>query len=263
MDSINRKAWSDRDSVKHFESLDGWTDPGEQIATALIAPEVADQPILDLGVGAGRTVPLFRKISRDYTALDYTLELVEACRRRHPRVTVLHGDARDLSRFPDSSFKLVAFSFNGIDAVNPEDRLKILHEVYRVLRPGGIFFFSAHNIEGPGHREKLNFGIYWSKNPFKVMVRSARALLHVRRTLNNYRNLSALSVQADGYSLRNASAHDHGIVIHYISLEKQQRQLESVGFQPGALAYSNLGGPPVFEGDDTRQMWWFHFLARK
>src|SRR4029077_6207672 len=126
----------------------GWTDPGEQAALQSVRADASNQPILDLGVGPGRTVSLLREISTDYVGLDYTSELVLACRQRYPEVRILHGDARDLSQFSDGSFQLVVFSFNGIDAVNAEDRLTILREARRVLRPGGALLFSTHNRNG-------------------------------------------------------------------------------------------------------------------
>jgi SAM-dependent methyltransferase len=157
MDEINRRTWRDASTVRWFRRLEGWTDRGERAALELAAVEAKDQPILDLGVGGGRTVPLLRAVSRDYVALDYTPELVAACRQKYPDADVRHGDARDLSRFADGSFRLVVFSFNGIDSVNADDRMTILREVHRVLCPGGLFLFSAHNREGPGHGEKLRF----------------------------------------------------------------------------------------------------------
>ncbi|TBR76296.1 MAG: class I SAM-dependent methyltransferase, partial [Burkholderiaceae bacterium] len=101
MDQINREAWRARDSIKWYSRLEDWTDPGERVATQRVAAEAKDQPILDLGVGAGRTVPLLREISQDYTAIDYTPELVAACLEKYPDARVFEGDARDLSRFAD------------------------------------------------------------------------------------------------------------------------------------------------------------------
>lgn len=137
MDKINRRAWSAPSTVRAFRDSVGWTDPGERAAFEFVRSSAAQQPILDLGVGAGRTVPLLLDISNDYTGLDYTPDLVRVCRQKHPGVRVHPGDARDLSRFDNDSFQLVVFSFNGIDAVNHDDRVTILREVRRVLRPGG------------------------------------------------------------------------------------------------------------------------------
>ncbi len=263
MDGINRRAWSSPATVEQFRRSRGWTDPGERAAFERVRADAADEPILDVGVGAGRTVPLLRGISADYVGVDYTPELVQACRENHPGVRVVEGDARDLRQFADESFQLVVFSFNGIDAVNPADRIAILREFHRVLRPGGALLFSTHNRMGPGYREKLSFGVYRTRNPLKLARRVAVALLHAGRTIRNYIQYSRLEHQSDEYAIRNASAHDHGILIHYITLQSQLRQLEGTGFQPGALAWASSDGRPLSPGDDTSDAWWFHLVARK
>jgi ubiquinone/menaquinone biosynthesis C-methylase UbiE len=263
MDQINRAAWQTRASVRTFTRLEGFTDRGEQAALAAIASEVREQPILDLGVGAGRTVPLLRSLSDDYTALDYTPELVIACRRKHPDARVLHGDARDLSCFAAQTFKLVVFSFNGIDAVNPDDRRKVLREVHRVLRRDGIFLFSAHNKRGPGHGEPLNFGLGKTRNPIKLVARALGALKNAPRTARNYVRYSRLNEDHDGRSIMNAAAHDHGLLIHYITLEEQCQELEQVGFLPAPEVYDSAEGRRLEMGADTSQAWWLHYVARK
>jgi ubiquinone/menaquinone biosynthesis C-methylase UbiE len=262
MDQINRNAWRTGDSVRWFSKLEGWTDAGERAAVERVAAEARNQPILDLGVGAGRTVPLLRSISQDYRAVDYTAELVDACRQKYPDLRVYHGDARDLSEFADESFALVVFSFNGIDAVNPEDRIKVLHEARRVLRRGGIFLFSTHNQRGPGHGERLQLGIYFTRNPFKLALRVLKALIRSPLTIVNYLRYSHLSEQAEGYSIRNAAAHNHGILIQYITLEKQLQQLREAGFAANPEIFGSRGGR-VTAGEDTSRQTWFHFIARK
>jgi ubiquinone/menaquinone biosynthesis C-methylase UbiE len=132
-DAINRSTWTQRGAVNWLSSNQGYTDGGEFAAYWRIADEVRDQPILDLGVGGGRTVSLLRPLSRDYVALDYLPELVDSARRKFPFVDIRTGDARDLSQFPDERFSLVVFSYAGIDAVGPEDRRRVLAEVRRVL----------------------------------------------------------------------------------------------------------------------------------
>lgn len=262
MDQINRQTWSDPATVRFYRNNEGWTDPGERAALDCVAAEAKDQPILDLGVGAGRTVPLLRAISRDYTALDYTPALVDACTQRYPDARVLHGDARDLSRFADASFQLVVFSFNGIDSVNADDRITILGEVRRVLRRGGVFLFSAHNRDGPGPKAGLSFGVNRTKNPVKLAARLAHGVLHAARTIRNFRRYSKLSYEGAGYSIANATAHDHGVLVHYITLENQLRQLESAGFQPHPRVFGNVDAQPLSPDESTSGLWWFHFLAR-
>ena len=107
--------------------------------------ELAGARLLDLGVGGGRTTPALLEISRDYIGADYVPEMVERCRARFPGVRFEVLDARDLSCFSDGAFDLVLFSWNGIDTVGHDDRLKILAEVRRILKRNGLFVFSSHN----------------------------------------------------------------------------------------------------------------------
>jgi SAM-dependent methyltransferase len=263
MDEVNRATWRDKSNVHWFAKLEGWTDAGERAAVEHVALEVHDQPILDLGVGAGRTVPLLQDLSSDYTGIDYTPEMVAACQRKYPGMRVLLGDARDLSVFGPETFKLVVFSFNGIDAVNPEDRGLVLREVYRVLRNGGIFLFSAHNQRGPGHGEQMTLGVDAARNPAKLFVRAVRALKNAPEALRNYQRYSRLNEEHDGYSIMNAAAHRHGLLLHYVTLEKQCEELSNAGFLPNPAIYENVHGWRVESGDDTSQAWWLHYIARK
>ena len=263
MDAVNRATWREKVNVRWFARLEGYTDPGERAAIERVSGEVRGQPILDLGVGAGRTVPLLQAVSEDYTAIDYTPELVLACRRKYPAVRVVLGDARDLSGFGSEIFKLVVFSFNGIDAVNPDDRDRVLREAHRVLRKGGILLFSAHNKRGPGCGEHVTFGVDPARNPIKLVVRVLRALKDAPHTARNYRRYSALNEEHDGYCIMNAAAHRHGLLLHYVTLEKQCEDLANAGFLPDPEIYDNVSGARVERGDDTSHAWWLHYVARK
>jgi SAM-dependent methyltransferase len=263
MDSINRAAWRAADAVESYRRRAGWTDPGERGALNLVRRAASQQPILDLGVGAGRSVPLLREISSDYRALDYTEEMVAACRTRFPGVDVSHGDARDLSRFAAESFALVVFSFNGIDCVNRDDRQRVLREVFRVLRPGGHFVFSAHNIDGPGHDEPLSFGVDRTRNPFKLGLRVAAAAATAVQTLRNRHRLGKLREDGDGYSILNAAAEHHGVLIHYVSLQQQLKDLAEAGFCAEPTVFGNLSEQALSSGADTQPLWWFHFVAAR
>src|SRR5579884_2795938 len=146
VDAVNQATWA---RFADDFAVEGWSDPGELAALLLVADAVRGAPILDLGVGGGRTYPLLRLLSSDYVGIDYSPPMVELCRRRHPDADVRLGDARDLSDIPDESCGLVVYSSNGIDAVDHDDRQRVIRAVCRVLRPGGMFLFSTLNKEGP------------------------------------------------------------------------------------------------------------------
>ena len=263
MDRINRYTWGLKENVQWFTDLESWTDPGEKAATEAVADECRHLPILDIGVGAGRTVPLLRAISNDYTAVDFTPEMLEACKRRFPDVRVQFADARDLSVFPDDSFALVVFSFNGIDAVDEVGRKQILQEVFRVLRPGGLFLFSTHNHNGPYRGERFKLGVYFTRNPVKLGWRILRGLWHLSTTLTNFVRYSKLNLSMQDSSIMNASAHRHGLVIYYITLEKQRQQLNAAGFRGEPRIFDSTTGGQLDRTQDTSRTCWFHFVARK
>ena len=262
VDAVNRSTWQKRSTVDEYRHLSGWTDPGERAAVEFVAPLVTGQPILDIGVGAGRTTGLLRPLGGDYLGIDYTAEMVEACHTRHPGVPFAHMDARDLRALPANHFGLVVFSFNGIDSVAPEDRATILGEVLRVLRPGGLFIVSSHNREGPGAREKLGLHVAFSANPLRLGWRLLRGLRSMPRAIRNHLRLRTANENHQDWALRNCAAHDFSLLVVYTTVAEQQRQLRSAGFEV-KVVFDSERGRAVPAGQDTRDVWWFHCVARK
>src|SRR5260370_8070512 len=72
--------------------------------------------------------------------------MIRVCKNRFPHLEFRRVDASDLSCFPAGSFDAVLMAYNGIDSLPPEGRIRFLQECSRVLRRGGIFIFSAHNV---------------------------------------------------------------------------------------------------------------------
>jgi SAM-dependent methyltransferase len=265
-DSINRTAYCSRSALRWYGNARAWVDRGEQAALEFVADKVRDQPILDVGVGGGRTVPIMRSISTSYTAVDYTPELVQICQRNFPDVRVLQMDARDMSSFSDESFALVMFSFNGIDSVDYEGRCAILREFSRVLRPGGFVVFSTHNLQGPSYRENVSVFLrlpQLSTNPLSVGVDTARVLYSLPIAAFNYIRYSKLNREYDGYAVRVCAAHKFGTVLMYTDIATQRRQLANVGLVTDAV-FGNTKGAPLNENEnDVSSEYWCHFVARK
>jgi len=264
-DRVNRTTWSTRPALDGFGAAEGFTDDGERAAFWRIADESRNQPVLDIGVGGGRTTSVLRSLSSDYVAIDYMPEMVARCRRRFPFVDVQVGDARDLSRFADDTFHLVVFSYCGIDAVNHEDRPRILSEARRVLRPNGVFWFSTLNKEGEGPRHRPWMPILRRGNrsalryAFETLVQTMR----MPRNVFNYFRSRGLWREGDGWSVSPMSAHDYGLVVHYTSLAHQLTELERAGFKRDPEVFDDFEGKRVSAGKDRQEAFSFNILARR
>lgn len=212
--------------------------------------DVSEARMLDIGVGGGRTTGYFLDRVGSYVGIDYSQGLVEACRERFPGADVSLGDARDLSRFPDGSFDVVLFSFNGIDYVSQQGRLRVLSEVRRVLAAGGTWMFSTHN------RDYARVGrLPWQDaRPGRTMLeQSARAVRHTRRR----RAMRQREIVGSDHVLLNDDAHDWSLLTYYVSGPDQLRQLHGAGFAE-AEGFDQWGRPSTA---DSRSVW-RHYLAR-
>jgi SAM-dependent methyltransferase len=259
--TINRGTWTKQRTLRWFVQFEGWSDPGEEKAIADVAPMVRGKPILDIGVGAGRTVPLMLELSTDYTAVDFAQPMVDACKQKYPDQRIEWADARDLSKFADATFGFVMFSWNGIDAIDHEGRARAFAEIARVLRPGGLFLFSTLNEHGPEARARP-----WKKSLNEYggsgRTRALRAVASVPIDMANYMRLRKEREYGDGWSIRSLSSHHFGLVTHYTTLEREMKELADSGFELVGIRENSLG-TVVEPGDDSTNAAYWHVIARK
>jgi SAM-dependent methyltransferase len=255
--SANLAAMRSQKTVMHYVS-ETYVDPVEEMFFDSIAEQAAGKPILDIGVGGGRTVPFLTAISTNYTAIDYSPEMVTAFSQRFPGLRVLHANAVDLSAFDDASMFLVVFSCCGIDMVSHTDRRKILHEVRRVLAPGGAFIFSTHNLDSrltdPSIQD-IVVSIDPTLNPFKLTRSVARSALRVR----NFLKLKHLVERHADWAILNSEYHSFGTLMHYITVSAQCSELAEAGFAPDPLVYTTEGSP-ILGASSTEPF--LHLMAR-
>lgn len=240
-DSVNRRIMANRRIVAGYARSTVLTPP-EAAALARIAPEAKDRPILDVGVGGGRTVAALREVSNDYLGVDYSQAMVDACLRMHAGVRFEHADARDLSHIPDGTFFLAVFSCNGLGMVGHGDRLRILREMRRVLMPGGAFLFSTHNRASADATAGFQLPeLQPSLNPLRLAVRAGRFAGRVLVRTYNRRRMSKLVERGDGYAIVNDVCHDYGTMLYYVDLPAQRRQLRDAGFSDEVEAWDLAG----------------------
>lgn len=259
IDAVNLRTMNSKQAVADY-AFDETLTPAEQAILDRVVTEVRGKPILDIGVGGGRTVKPLLEVSDDYLGIDYSLAMLAVVRQRYPDVRLEHADARDLSQVPAGSIFLAMFSMNGISMAGHEDRLLILKEIYRVLQPGGVFLFSTYNQSSRAHDAGFRFpGFNLSKNPVRLLVRSARFARSTALRLVNRRRFKRHEVRTTDYSVINDRCHDYATMLYYIGLEAQRRQLEEAGFDENAEAYDLKGD--LIEGTTTHDS--MALIARK
>jgi SAM-dependent methyltransferase len=146
---------------------------------------------------------------------------------------------------------VVVFSFNGIDYVSHDDRLRVLAEVRRVLGPGGAFVFSSHN------RDWVRFHLL----PWQGRPRPGRALLRASvaalRATPARRRLRRQELVTPTYAIVNDDAHGYRLLTYYISSDDQLHQLAEAGFRD-AISHDPSGAP----GAAGTRSAWVYYLAR-
>ena len=254
--SQNNKSEYARTSTAHITMKDDQVFSAEETILREIGNEFRGRAILDIGVGAGRSTGPLLNISSDYIGVDYSAAMVEVAQGLFPDVDMRCVDARDLSAFEDEQFDLVWFSFNGIDYVAHEDRLKILAEVYRVVKPNGAFCFSSHNRAYPIRQAHDLSHIKRSYNPVAVLKSGVFYLAGIYNTYSRKRH----EVQTDEYAILNDEGNLYKLLTYYVSEEKQVEQLDAVGF---ATAWSyGFGGEAAEPGSGHRDSFMIYYLAR-
>jgi ubiquinone/menaquinone biosynthesis C-methylase UbiE len=255
--TTNLDTYQSEDVVNDYITRPEALQAPEASILSRIRPSLAGMAMLDLGVGVGRTSVFFKDLVRTYVGLDYSKPMIEICNERFsdPHVKFVVGDARELSIFESASFDFVQFSFNGLDLLNHEDRLRALGEMRRVCRPGGILCFSSHNLRAfHGTPGLAIFNRLPGWGPFSWIARFQRAA--VSRVFNpSLRDLARRQ-----FAVLNDGVLDYRLQTYYVAPSEQLSQLRREGLLECDL--HGLDGrviSPDFADSSTDA--WIYYLA--
>ncbi|MCW2989478.1 MAG: Methylase [Solirubrobacterales bacterium] len=247
--------------VRREFGREGHTDPGEAAALEFLAPRVAGARVLDIGIGTGRTTTLLAGAAASYVGVDISPGMIAQARRRHPAADLRVGDARHLD-FPDDSFDVAVFSFNGLDAVAHDERRLVLDGIARVLAPGGRVLISSLNIRGPAFGETPSTARSTNR-PWRDGPHSPRkylgALWHRAQAEWFFRRSIRRAEQGEGWAIWPMAAHDFRFVVHFTELGPMVRSLRAAGLAPERAWASE--GHEIDLAAETCDADYVHFVA--
>jgi SAM-dependent methyltransferase len=235
--------------------------PPEQLLLGLFHGRWQDIDMLDVGVGTGRTAYTFAPLTRNYLGIDYSPAMIELSRRRireTPSVRFEVGDARQLSRYGAGRFDLVLFSFNGIDYVSHEDRLKILREIHLCMREDGVFYFSSHSLGAVPFR--LPVPEFTRTQPIRWIYRFLRAGPTLWRLSAANRRMDVASLRRVGWALLRDEGHNFQLENYYILPAKQIEQLREAGFSVRAVY--DLSATPIDPAVPPQDPWLYYLCDK-
>ena len=251
--------------VVRFYKDHGRLGPVEAALLARVKEEVQGQPILDIGIGGGRTTPYLLQISQAYTGIDFSESMIQTGREKFPGVDLLTCDARDLSRFRNGQFAAVFFFGVGIDDMTGADRLLVLKEIHRVLRRHGTFILASHNLDAPNRVSGVVNGLRLSGNP---LIFIADSFLRVRSWISHCRGKLWNIVHNKGHAVCMdyddcfAEQAKIGVILktYYMRRSAQIRQLIENGFLE-VEALDRNGN--IINDDKVAKDLYLHYIARK
>ncbi|HEY2717016.1 MAG TPA: class I SAM-dependent methyltransferase [Solirubrobacterales bacterium] len=235
--------------------------PAERAVLGRLRDDLSQLEMLDIGVGSGRTGYTFAPLVKRYVGIDYSPRMIDRARAllgENGRVELRVADARSLASV-EGSFDFVLFSYNGIDAVEHQDRLRIFAEVRDKLKPGGLFLFSSHSLGAlplSGRRRRgrnRSTKLPWQVAEFALDLRYG---WHARQS---NRMLDLDGARQRGWAIVRDPAHGFSLDVYYVDPASQLAQLREIGLDP--LAVIDEHGEEVDPAASRRDAW-LNYLCR-
>ncbi|WP_051309384.1 class I SAM-dependent methyltransferase [Desulfogranum japonicum] len=136
----------------------------------------AGSAILDLGCGPGLYTEYLAEQGYNVTGVDISAHSIgyaqESAQKKGLGITYRTMDYLDLK--DRDAFDLILMIFTDFGVLVPKAREKVLANIYRALKPGGVFCFDFLNDSFPiaeeGNREwEICNGDFWKKGPYLLL----------------------------------------------------------------------------------------------
>lgn len=176
---------------------------------------------LDVGCGAGTL--LIEALDQKWDAAGIEISEPSVKHLKKLGIKVFQGDL-ELAKYPDDTFDVVT-SVEVLEHIEEPDRL--LEEIYRILRPGGLFWGTTPH--GKGASARL-LGTKWSciappEHIHLFSIKGMKTLL----TKNKFRNIQIKAQGINPIEIMNA--------MKWRNLDLSNQTVEAEKFNPTASAY--------------------------
>lgn len=221
--------------------------------------------ILDLACGLGRHSIEFANRGMNVTGLDYSQEYVRRARHEvkvaklESKVKIVQGDMRDLSRFDPHQFDMVVSLFNSFGYFDKRsDDFKVLYEIARVVKPGGVLVLNTLNRAGVESRlcevpTLMNLdGFYFWKEP------KPNFFILDKATYNKKKQRTQCEWVLIGTKKKSPRILRLGFGQNVYSHEDLKKALRPLEFRVEAI-WGRLSGEPF----SPKKSWHQTFVARK
>ena len=218
---------------------------------------IADKHVLDIGCGAGRTTLPLARLSKHYIGMDFSLDMIALCKEKFAiaNTTFLHHDARNMKIFEDDTFDFVLFSYNGLDSMGNNNRLKSLKEIHRILKKDGVFVFSSHNRN---YRLENSFpSMSFTPCPY---VQAKLFVKYFRSVINFLKNKKREQFN-ETYAIINDKAHSYALLTYYIDKNNQLLQNKGIGLE--TVEMYDIFGNTLHPGDSDNHSAWIYYVTKK
>lgn len=135
--------------------------------------------ILDLGCGPGIYTEKLAEKGHRVTGMDFSANSIryamESAKRKNFTISYLQQDYLELKE--ENQYDLIMLIFTDFGVLLPDQRSRLLANIYRALKPGGVFIFDVLNENYPvkksGEKEwDASTKGFWKNKPYLALTES-------------------------------------------------------------------------------------------